>query len=155
MLILLFVVCILGAFLCNMVSCKVRDIDAQAGFEITSAICAFISVITFCVIVIIAAFIVNGRTIDRRIEMYTEQNQAIESSISDLVATYMDHESETFANLSPDSAITLVSMYPDLKSDSLVEQQCNLYIENNQKITELKEDAIKLSNYKWWLYFGK
>ena len=154
MLILLFIVCILVGVLLSKVGKNVRPASREE-FEIASSSLYFLSGLIFCIMIGVMVVLVNGRTIDRRIQMYVEQNQTIETSISDLVAAYMDYESETFANLSPDSAITLVSMYPELKSDSLVEQQCNLYIENNRKITELKENAIKLSSYKWWLYFGK
>ena len=154
MLILLFIVCILVGVLLLKVSKKVGPFSRE-GYEIASALSFILSGLIFCIMIGVMVVLVNGRTIDRRIQMYVEQNQTIETSISDLVAAYMDYESETFANLSPDSAITLVSMYPELKADSLVEQQCNLYVENNRKITELKESAIKLSSYKWWLYFGK
>ena len=87
--------------------------------------------------------------------MYQEQNQKIEESIADLVENYMNYEANTFKNISSDSAITLVSLYPELKSDTLVEQQCNLYMENNKKITELREEQINMTIYRWWLYFGK
>ena len=45
-------------------------------------------------------------------------------------------------------------MYPELKSDKLVEEQISVYEENNKKIRELKEDKIDLKVKKWWLYFG-
>ena len=154
MLILLFIVCILVGVLLSKVGKNVRPASREE-FEIASTLLFILSGLIFGIMIGVMAVLVNGRTIDSRIQMYVEQNQTIETSISDLVAAYMDYESETLTNLSPDSAITLVSMYPELKSDSLVEQQCNLYMENNRKITELKENAIKLSSYKWWLYFGK
>ena len=113
------------------------------------------TLISFVAFAILCVLLSKGKTIEQRIEMYQEQNQKIEKSISDLVEKYMDYESTTFSELSPDSTITLVSLYPELKSDTLVAQQCNLYMENNRKITELREGQINLSVYKWWLYFGK
>lgn len=123
--------------------------------EYCSVLTGIGTLISFGTFIVLCILVSKGKTIDQRIEMYQEQNQKIEQSIADLVENYMNYESTTFSELSPDSAITLVSLYPELKSDTLVEQQCNLYMENNQKITELREEQINLSIYKWWLYFGK
>lgn len=124
--------------------------------------CMFLSIFTGIITVISLIALINisvnfsmSKTAIQRIEMYEEQNNKIESSISDLVTNYMNYESETFKECSSDSSVTLVSLYPELKSDALVEQQCNLYMENNKKIIELKEELINISVYKWWLYFGK
>lgn len=123
--------------------------------ELCSVFTGIGTLISFVAFIVLCILVSKGKTIEQCIEMYQEQNQKIEKSISDLVEKYMDYESTTFSELSPDSTITLVSLYPELKSDTLVAQQCNLYMENNQKITELREEQINLSIYKWWLYFGK
>lgn len=126
------------------------------GIFMAGSVLFGIGFIISCVAFIcIAITVSSGKTISQRIEMYQEQNQKIEESITDLVENYMNYESNTFKNLSSDSAITLVSLYPELKSDTLVEQQCNLYMENNKKITELREEQINMTIYRWWLYFGK
>ena len=67
----------------------------------------------------------------------------------------MNYESDTYGNLKNESSITLVSLYPELKADTLVEKQIEIYTENNKKIKELKEKIINISNYKWLLYFGR
>jgi hypothetical protein len=59
-----------------------------------------------------------------------------------------------FTEVSPDSAITLVSLYPELKADELVKKQIEVYVANNEKIKELKEKKIMGNVYRWWLYFG-
>lgn len=123
--------------------------------ELCSVFTGIGTLISFGTFIVLCILVSKGKTINQRIEMYQEQNQKIEQSIADLVENYMNYESTTFSELSPDSAITLVSLYPELKSDTLVAQQCNLYMENNRKITELREGRINLSVYKWWLYFGK
>lgn len=105
--------------------------------ELCSAFTGIGTLISFVAFIVLCILVIKGKTIEQRIEMYQEQNQKIEKSISDLVEKYMDYESTTFSELSPDSTITLVSLYPELKSDTLVAQQCNLYMENNRKITEL------------------
>ena len=56
--------------------------------------------------------------------------------------------------LKGESSITLVSLYPELKADTLVTKQIEVYIDNNKKIKNLKEKKINLSVKKWWLYFG-
>lgn len=86
--------------------------------------------------------------------MYQEENTKIEKQIDTLVSNYMNYESNTYEKFKSESSITLVSMYPELKSDKLVEEQIFVYEENNKKIRELKEDKINLKVKKWWLYFG-
>ena len=104
---------------------------------------------------ICAVSVVNGRVIDDKIQMYTKENEVIETQIETVVAEYMEYESETLKDLKGDSAIALVSLYPELKTDEIVKTQIETYQANNTKIKELKEEKINLSNYKWWLYFGK
>lgn len=111
------------------------------------------------VVVMIAMFfclydISEGRVIDEKIEMYSQENAGIEADIDALVAKYMEYESSTLADLRGDSAITLVSLYPDLKSDELVKEQLEIYRANNAKIKELKEKKLDIRVAKWWLYFG-
>ena len=97
----------------------------------------------------------TGATIDRKIAMYEEENSAIEESIDITVKSYMDFEASTYIELKDKDAINLVSLFPDLKSDTLVQQQIHVYVANNQKIKELKEAQIDLSKAKWKLYFGR
>ena len=110
----------------------------------------------FCLIVgvVLCALIINGRAINSKIEMYSEENQNIENEMDVLVEQYMNYESDTYGELKGESSITLVSLYPELKADSLVEKQIEVYLVNNRKIKSLKEKLINISNYKWWLYFG-
>lgn len=96
----------------------------------------------------------KGSVIQDKIDMYTEENQKIESDIAMLVEKYMSYEGEVMNNASSESAITLVNLYPDLKSSELVAQEIQVHTDNNAKIKQLKEDKINLSVKKWWLYFG-
>jgi len=106
-------------------------------------------------LVVNISHIVNGRVIDDQIALYTEENAKIETAIDELVTEYMEFESSTFAELKADSSITLVSLYPELKSDELVKAQIETYQENNAEIKRLKEKKLKITTYKWWVYFGK
>lgn len=104
---------------------------------------------------VFGGFVINGRTIQSKIEMYQTENKDIETSMDTLVKQYMDYESGTYGDLKGQSSITLVSLYPDLKSDELVKSQLEVYVNNNNKIKKLKEKLINVSNWRWWLYFGK
>lgn len=93
--------------------------------------------------------------IDEKITMYTEENTKIEQQMADAVAAYQKHETDVFTNVKSESAVTLVSMYPELKSDTLVQAQLEVYVANNDRIKALKVDKISAGIYRWWLYFGQ
>ncbi len=129
-----------------------RTCDESAlGIGILGIITTFCSVIS---IVILGIEVSNLSVIDDRIAMYQEENVKIETQIAEIVKQYQKYEADIFAEVNPDSAITLVSLYPELKSDSLVNSQIEVYVSNNQKIKELREEEIEGSVKRWWLYFG-
>ena len=66
----------------------------------------------------------------------------------------MSYEKETLTEFKGNE-MALVSLYPELKADTLVQQQITVHTENNAKIKELKEKKIDLKLSKWWLYFGQ
>lgn len=99
--------------------------------------------------------IVDGRVIDEKISMYAEENTVIEAQIQTVIKEYMNHEKETFKDCSAESMITLVDLYPELKSDTLVSKQIDVYLNNNNEIKNLKREKINISSYKWFVYFGK
>jgi hypothetical protein len=93
--------------------------------------------------------------IDNKIAMYEEENARIEAQIDELVKNYMAYESETFNEYKPnESPMTYVSLFPELKSNALVQEQIDIYVANNNKIKSLKEEKISLGRAKWRLYFG-
>lgn len=112
-----------------------------------------------CAIVAIAALIVgitysHHRIIDQRIEMYETENLQIEERISTAVDGYMTYESDTFDKYDHDDALGLVTLFPELKSDSLSSKQIEVYMENNKQIKALKEEKLSYKVYAWWLFFG-
>lgn len=111
--------------------------------------------IEFVALAITIGSLVNVRTIDNKIIMYEEENAKIEMQMETLVTKYMEFEHDTFKDLSSNNAITLINLYPELKSDTLVQQQLDMYVDNNKKIREFKESKLNASNYRWWIYFGK
>lgn len=128
------------------------DIDFQ---EIMMAGSLTTFIIKLGVLIYLLVKIISLRVINDKIELYQTQNEEIENKVEVVVKQYMEHENKTFTGLKTDeSYITLVTLYPELKSDKLIEQEINLYEENNKKILELKEQKINEKVYKWWLYFG-
>jgi hypothetical protein len=119
---------------------------------------AIVPLISAIVVIVFMFFclcnIADGRVIDEKIEMYSQENAEIEADIDALVAEYMVYESSTLADLRGDSSITLVSLYPELKSDELVKAQLEIYRDNTEKIKDLKEAKLDIRVAKWWLYFG-
>ena len=64
----------------------------------------------------------------------------------------MAFEQETFESLKTEcDLVALVSLYPELKSDELVQSQIELYISNQKKIVKLKEELIDLDKKRIWL----
>lgn len=100
-------------------------------------------------------YLVRGRTLDDKIAMYEQENAAIEQSVDVLVKDYYKHESDTYSSLKPENAALFASAYPELQSNELATKQLEIYVENNNKIKELKEDQINLSRNRFWLYFGR
>ena len=98
---------------------------------------------------------VGTRTVDAKIVMYQEENKAIEQKIEATVKQYMSFEKDTYKDLKVDSYINLVSLYPELKSDTLIKEQIQTYQENSETIIGLKESKIDRQALKWWLFFGK
>lgn len=123
------------------------------GFTLTIS-GTIIGIFSLIALVISAVTVSELSVIDDRIAMYQEENTKIEEQVATAVQGFQDHESKVFEEASAESAITLVSLYPELKSDTLVQSQIEIYVENNEKIKELKEQKINGDLYRWWLYFG-
>ena len=128
--------------------------DNDTG-EVFSGFGSLISVVALIGIIINIGILINGRTFDDKIAMYEQENAAIEQSVDVLVKDYYRHESDTYSSLTPENAVLFASAYPELQSNELATKQLEIYVENNNKIKELKEDQINLSRNRFWLYFGR
>ena len=129
-------------------------IDNDIG-EVFSGFGLFISVVALIGIIINIGILINGRTLDDKIAMYEQENAAIEQSVDVLVKDYYRHESDTYSSLTPENAVLFASAYPELQSNELATKQLEIYVDNNNKIKELKEDQINLSKNRFLLYFGR
>jgi hypothetical protein len=126
--------------------------------EILGGICCafglvdlFVSCITF---VCLCVCLSDAHLAGEKIAMYTEENEKIELQISEAIKEYQQYEGEVFERVTPENAVTLVTVYPELKTDALVQKQIEVYLSNNEKLKELKVTKIEEKVYRWWLYFG-
>ena len=152
MILLIFGICILmivGGYI----------LDGKTGVD--SDICYLIIGIRAAVgfyalldLIIVGVNVKSLSVINDRIDMYEEENARIEQQIADVVEQYQKYEADIFREVAPESAVTMVSLYPELKSDSLVQAQIEVYTENNKTIRNLRDKQIKGDVYRWWLYFG-
>lgn len=92
--------------------------------------------------------------IDEKIDMYVKENTKIEKEINEIVKLYKQYEEDILEKSNVESPLIVVQKYPELKSDALIKEQINLYIDNNLKIKQLKERAIDYKTSKFWLYFN-
>lgn len=117
-------------------------------------IIGFISFIIFTVLLVaICSYPYN---IDKKIAMYQEENTLIEEKVKNTVMAYIDYEQETYDNLVKNADLeTFLITYPELNSNELVKSQIDTYVQNNNKLKELKEKQIDKSTMAWLLYFGK
>lgn len=114
--------------------------------------------LVICIIVGICMMddIAEGKVIDEKIAVYEQENEKIETAIDVLVKEYMTQEEKIMIKTAnKESLITLVQLYPDLKSNDLVKKQMDIYVNNNKKIKKLKTKKLNISKTKWWLYLGK
>ena len=154
---MILVILVLGIFMAvggTILYYKLDDDKDAIGtsLQITGAIIIMISAIASIILFI---SVINRVGIDKKIAMYEEENTKIEQQIADVVTQYQEYEAGIFTEVTPESAMTLVTLYPELKSDTLVQSQIEVYADNNTQIKELKCKAINASVYRWWLYFGK
>lgn len=122
------------------------------AFQIIGVIVIISSIIAF---VSLLKCVLDRVGIDKKISLYEEENTKIEQQIVDVAKQYQEYESGVFKDVTSEGAMTLVTLYPELKSDTLVQSQIEVYVENNKAIKELKSMAVDASFYRWWLYFGK
>lgn len=123
------------------------------GISDACRIMVFMSGAAVAVILLVMLLIWSPK-IDKKIALYEEENIKIETQIATVVNQYQEFEHSIIIECKPESAMTLVALYPDLKSDILVAKQIETYIANNDKIKELKEEKINQELIGWWFNFN-
>ena len=152
MILLIFGICIL-MIVGGCILDEKTGVDSDICFGI-SGVGMVVGFFALLGLIIVGVNVKSLSVIDDRIVMYEEENARIEQQIADVVEQYQKYETDIFREVAPESAVTMVSLYPELKSDSLVQAQIEVYTENNKTIRDLRDKQIKGNVYRWWLYFG-
>lgn len=152
MILLIFGICIL-MIVGGCILDRKTGVDSDICFGI-SGIGMVVGFFALLGLIIVGVNVKSLSVIDDRIVMYEEENARIEQQIADVVEQYQKYETDIFREVAPENAVTMVSLYPELKSDSLVQAQIEVYTENNKMIRNLRDKQIKGNVYRWWLYFG-
>ena len=106
-------------------------------------------------VVVIVLVFCYPYNVDKKIDMYTQENAEIEQKVKTTVQAYKDYEQETYKNLIENADLqTLLIKYPELNSNELVKKEIEIYVSNNDKIKSLKEQKIDKKLLGWWLFFN-
>ena len=98
-------------------------------------------------LVLCCFYTTSGSIVDKKIAMYEEENIRIENQIDTIVKEYQKYEVEVY------DTMTAAMLFPELTSNTLVQKQIEIYVNNNQQIKALKEEKFKHELYGWWLFF--
>jgi hypothetical protein len=101
----------------------------------------------------------NIKYADAKIAVCKEENLRIEAQVEATVNHYLEYEQGIFdkidiSDYSGDRLLLISQLYPELKADTLLQKQLDLYVKNNEEIRELKLAKIDNEKWKFWLYFG-
>ena len=158
MILVLFVFFVVCSIVMAIVHKKVYSYHRyEGGFFIGAGVAGVFA----CIVLIIACcnlsavLPIHENMIDEKIIMYQRENERIEAEMDAMVDSYMQYETDIIDSVvEGKSSIALVSLFPELKSDALVQKQLDVYLENNEKIKELKAEKIELVRKRWLVYFG-
>ena len=95
---------------------------------------------------------------EERIAIYKEENTRIEEQIKTVIETYQDYEQGIFEDIdldeiSSEKLILLTSIYPELKSDAMIQELIQVYINNTNEIKSLRTQKLDHELWRWWLCF--
>lgn len=157
MLIILLILFIAGFVFGGVLSMKDGYDSEEAGYALMT-----VSGILFaiCLGFMISAITktVKLNTIDERIAIYQEENTRIEEQIKTTVELYQEHEENMFGKIdlgeiSSENLLLLTSIYPELKSDTLIQAQIQVYVDNTNEIKTIKTQKLNYEVWRWWLCF--
>lgn len=125
--------------------------EGGSGYQIVGGV-----ILSFAVLGLLICGANIGRVpeYNKQIEIYETEMTTIQETINDVVVNYLDHEKDTYAELTPENAVIFASIYPELASSELVKRQLEIYNEYLVSIKNCKLKLAGISTTKWWLYFG-
>lgn len=115
-------------------------------------------IILLCNVVLLTIKVeTRGHIIDDKIAMLEEDNHTIEENLEETIEIYLEEEGDCDEKTitSVDNINDVIYFLPKLESNVLAQKQIQAYVDNKNKIKELKEERIDLSKEKWLLYFGR
>lgn len=125
-------------------------------FEIWEGACTFLSIIVALALIVCSILLLTSFTINDEITLCEQNNVEIEQSVGECVEKYMQYEKGTFEELKPDmDYIAFAQIYPEIKTNEMVQEQIKMYQKNKQKIYDLEIKKLELRIYKFLVYFGR
>lgn len=145
----------LGLFVSGLLVLLFTNYGDENPYSYIGILFGGIATLAVIIIMIVGGVIISeSRIIDTKIAMYVEENTNIETNVTTTVEKYLEHEYNIFNNLQGEDIQTLLVVYPEINSNELVKRQVEIFVENNNKIKELKEQKLNIEVWKWWVYFG-
>ncbi len=125
------------------------------GFIITGVL---FGIITLFFVVFSITYSIKIPQMEEKITISKEENTRIEEQIKIVIEAYQDYEQGIFENIgldkiSSEKLILLTSIYPELKSDTMVQELIQVHINNTNKIKELRTTKLDYEVWRWWLCF--
>lgn len=155
MLIVIILICIALIFLACFIGDRVDEDSLAFKFCIGSvAVSVGIGIICLLMTVISIGKVVGSSAIDEQINLYENENVRIEEHINSVVDEYKTYENDTLEKFNGSNGTEIISVHPELKANELIQEQMDIYYQNQTTILELKSEKIKMKPWKWWLYFG-
>lgn len=126
--------------------------DNEWIYYVLNTLGVLVIVVSLVIIICIGTEYSKHIVIDQKIELYEQENKTIEDSITAAVNEYKDYEADIFKNIHIENAILIAGLYPDLKTNTLIQKQIETYTANRQQIKELEEEKLDYIVYRWWLF---
>jgi len=123
MLIVLFLISV-GILISGLLVYKLTDYGDENPYSYIGIILGILlSLGAFVTLIVGGITISESSIIDDKIQMYTEENTNIETTITATVEKYLEHELNIFDSLQGEDIQTLLVVYPEINSNELVKAQ--------------------------------
>lgn len=154
MLIVILLIC-LGLFISGLLVLKLTSYGDENPYSYIGSFVGGLGTLVCVIVMIVGGVIISKcKTIDAKITMYAEENTRIETMVTTTVEKYLEHELNIFDSLQGEDIQTLLVVYPEINSNELVKRQVEIFVENNDKIKELKIQKLNIEVWRFWVYFG-
>lgn len=131
-----------------------RRTNSEVGEYLAFSVGSIGTFVVAVIMIILAICVSCGTTLDDEINLYKTENSKIDKQVYSIVEQYKGYEQSSFKSFRGKNANTLVFLYPELKADTLVKKQIEIYNSNRKQIVKLKQEKIEQKPLRWWLYFG-